>query len=135
MIKQRKQILVLFLLAIVLLSSVACRKSNETQENEKLSNDNSSTSDFGKTVPGIPNVLTPMIVVDNTVYYWTGEVLTETPSEKEYSGYIESIVPENRRPTKNNEANLPCLNAPYVVLNDEVTLLYNQKWFLFRPKV
>lgn len=133
MIKQRKRILVLFLLEIVLLGSVACGKGNKAQETEKPSNDNNSTSDFGKTVPGIPNVLTPMIVVDNIVYYWTGEELTETPSEKEYSGYIESIVPENRRPTKNNEANLPCLNAPYVVLNDEVTLLYNQKWFLFRP--
>ena len=132
MIKRRKQILVLFLLAIVLLGSVACEKGNEAQETEKPSNDNSSISDFGKTVPGIPNVLTPMIVVDNTVYYWTGEELTETLSEKEYSGYIESIVPENRRPTKNNEANLPCLNAPYVILNDGVALLYNQKWFLFQ---
>ena len=132
MIKQRKRILVLFLLVVLLLSSVACEKGNEAQETEKSSNDNSSISDFGKTVPGIPNVLTPMIVVGNTVYYWTGEELTETPSEKEYSGYIKSIVPENRRPTKNNEANLPCLNAPYVVLNDEVALLYNQQWFLFR---
>lgn len=132
MIKQRKRILVLFLLVVLLLSSVACEKGNEAQETEKPSNDISSISDFGKTVPGIPNVLTPMIVVDNTVYYWTGEELTETLSEKEYSGYIESIVPENRRPTKNNEANLPCLNAPYVVLNDGVALLYNQKWFLFQ---
>lgn len=133
MIKQRKQILVLFLLVVLLLSSVACEKGNEAQETEKSSNDNSSISDFGKTVPGIPNVLTPMIVVGNTVYYWTGEELAASPSEKEYSGYIESIVPENRRPTKNNEANLTCLNAPYVVLNDEVALFYNQKWFLFRP--
>lgn len=131
MIKQRKQILVLFLLVVLLLSSVACRKSNKAQETEKPSNDNSSISDFGKTVPGIPNYLTPMIVVDNIVYYWTGEELTETPSEKEYSGYIESIVPENRRPTKNNEANLPCLNAPYVILDDEIALLYGQRWYLF----
>lgn len=132
MIKQRKQILVLFLLVALLLSFFACGKSNKTQETEKPLNDNSSTSDFGKTIPGIPNVLTPMIVVDNTVYYWTGEELTETPSEKEYSGHIESIVPENRRPTKNNEANLPCLNAPYVVIDDEVALFYNQKWYLFQ---
>ena len=131
MIKQRKRILVLVLLVVLLLSSVACEKVNEAQETEKSSNDNSSISDFGKTVPGIPNVLTPMIVVDNTVYYWTGEELTETPSEKEYSGYIESIVPENRRPTKNNEANLLCLNAPYVVLDDKIALLYSKRWFLF----
>ncbi len=134
MIKRRKQMLVLFLLAIVLLGSVACGKGNKAQETEKPSNDNNSTSDFGKTVPGIPNVLTPMIVVDNIVYYWTGEELTETPSEKEYSGYIESIVPENRRPTKNNEANLPCLNAPYVDLDDGVALLYNHKWYIFQSK-
>jgi hypothetical protein len=132
MIKRRKQILVLFLLAVLLLSSVACRKSSKAQEIEKPSNDNSSTSDFGKTVPGIPNVLTPMIVVDNTVYYWTGEELTETPSEKEYSGYIESIVPENRRPTKSSESNLPCLNAPYIIVEDGVVLFYKQKWLLFR---
>lgn len=134
MIKQRNQILVLFLLVVLLLSSIACEKSNKTQETEKPSNDNNSTSDFGKTVPGIPNVLTPMIIVDNIIYYWTGEELTETPSEKEYSGYIESIVPENRRPTKNNEANLPCLNAPYVVLDDGVVLLYNNKWMLFHKR-
>lgn len=134
MIKQRKRILVLFLLVVLLLSSVACEKGNEAQETEKPSNDNSSISDFGKTVPGIPNVLTPMIVVGNTVYYWTGEELTETPSEKEYSGYIKSIVPENRRPTKNNETNLPCLNAPYVVLDDGVALLYNNKWMLFHKR-
>lgn len=131
MIKQRKQILVLFLLVVLLLSSVACGKNNKTQETENPSDGNSSTSDFGKTVPGIPNVLTPMIVVDNTIYYWTGEELTEPPSEKEYSGCIESIVPENRKPIKNNEANLPCLNAPYVVLDDEVALLYGQRWYLF----
>lgn len=134
MIKQRNQILVLFLLVVLLLSSIACGKSNKTQETEKPSNNNNSTSDFGKTVPGIPNVLTPMIIVDNIIYYWTGEELTETPSEKEYSGYIESIVPENRRPTKNNEANLPCLNAPYVVLDDGVVLLYNNKWMLFHKR-
>lgn len=134
MIKQRKQILVLFLLVVLLLSSVACEKGNEAQETEKSSNDNGSISDFGKTVPGIPNVLTPMIVVDNTIYYWTGEELTEPPSEKEYSGYIESIVPENRRPAKNNEANIPCMDAPYFILDDGVALLYAQKWFVFRPK-
>lgn len=132
MIKRRKQILVLFLFAVLLLSSIACGKSNETQVTERPSGDNSSSTVSSKTVPGISNLLTPMIVVDNTVYYWTGEELTETPSEKEYSGYIESIVPENRRPTKNNEANLPCLNAPYVVLDDGVALFYNQKWFIFQ---
>ena len=131
MIKQRNQILVLFLLVVLLLSSITCGKSNKTQETEKPSNDNNSTSDFGKTVPGIPNVLTPMIIVDNIIYYWTGEELTEKPSEKEYSGYIESIVPENRRPTKNNEANLPCLNAPYVVFDDEIALFYNHQWMRF----
>lgn len=134
MIKRRKQILVLFLLVVLLLSSVACGKGNKGQENEKPSSGKSSASDFGKTVPGIPNVLTPMIVVDNTVYYWTGEELTVSPSEEEYSGYIESIVPENRRPTKNNEANLPCLNAPYIDLDNGVALLYNQKWYIFQSK-
>ena len=49
MIKQRKRILVLFLLAIVLLGSVACGKGNKAQETEKPSNDNNSTSAFGKT--------------------------------------------------------------------------------------
>ena len=75
----------------------------------------------------------PAVKAYDTVYCWSGHAFYRTPDESEYAGRIESVVPETEKPAENNEANVPCKDAPFVLLDDGVALLLNGEWQFFRP--
>lgn len=79
------------------------------------------------------NVAQPAVKAYDTVYCWSGHAFYRTPDESEYAGRIESVVPETDKPVENNEANVPCQDAPFVLLDDGIALLLNGEWQFFRP--
>ena len=82
-------------------------------------------------VPDTPNVLSPAVMVDDVMYVLLGEELDTAPLEKSYSGHVTSVVSEKDLPTQNGEANVQCLDAPYVIVGEGVAVLFNEKWILF----
>ena len=76
-------------------------------------------------------VLSPAIMIDGVVYYSLGKELDTVPLEKSYSGHVTSVVSEKDLPTQNGEANVQCLDAPYVIVGEGVAVLFNGKWILF----
>lgn len=78
-----------------------------------------------------PDVLSPAIMIDGVVYYSLGKELDAAPLEKSYSGHVTSVVSVKDLPTQNGEANVPCLDAPYVIVGEGVAVLFNEKWILF----
>ncbi|MBR4905290.1 MAG: hypothetical protein IKZ44_00365 [Clostridia bacterium] len=83
--------------------------------------------------PAESNAPQPAVKAFDTVYCWSGHAFYRTPDESEYAGRIESVVPESEKPAENNEANVPCKDAPFVLLDDGVALLLNGEWQFFRP--
>lgn len=79
------------------------------------------------------NAAQPAVKAYDTVYCWSGHAFYRTPDESEYAGRIESVVPETDKPVENNEANVPCQDAPFVLLDDGIALLLNGEWQFFRP--
>lgn len=79
------------------------------------------------------NAAQPAVKAYDTVYCWSGHAFYRTPDESEYAGRIESVVPETEKPVENNEANVPCQDAPFVLLDDGIALLLNGEWQFFRP--
>ena len=79
------------------------------------------------------NAEQPAVMAFDTLYYRSGHAFYRTPDESEYAGRIESVVPSTALPAENNEANIPCKNAPFVLLDDGIALLLNGEWQFFRP--
>lgn len=78
-----------------------------------------------------PDVLSPAVMINGVIYYSQGKVLETAPPEESYSGHITSVVSEKILPSQNGEANIQCLDAPYVVVDEGVAVCFNQKWMLF----
>ena len=80
-----------------------------------------------------PIAVQPAVKAYDTVYYRSGHAFYRTPDESEYAGRIKSVVPSTALPAENNEANIPCKDAPFVLLDDGIALLLNGEWQFFRP--
>jgi hypothetical protein len=80
------------------------------------------------------NAAEPAVRAFDTVYCWSGHAFYRTPDESEYSGRIQSVVPETEKPAENNEANVPCKDAPFVLLDDGIALLLDGQWIFFKPE-
>jgi len=78
-----------------------------------------------------PDVLSPAIMIDGVIYYSLGMELDITPLETSFSGRVTSVVSEKDLPSQNGEANVQCLDAPYVIIDEGVAVLFNEKWMLF----
>ncbi|MBQ1632376.1 MAG: hypothetical protein II049_06095 [Clostridia bacterium] len=75
----------------------------------------------------------PAVLIGKYTYYWTGIEVKELP-EGAVSGRIGSVVPETVVPTHSDEANIDCLDAPYIYLDDGIALYLNGQWIFFRPE-
>ena len=74
-----------------------------------------------------PDALSPAIMIDGIIYYSLGKEWETDPAESSYSGRVTSVVNVHELPTKNEEANILCLDTPYVILDDGVAVLFNEK--------
>ncbi len=75
----------------------------------------------------------PAVLIGAYLYCWTGIEVKEIPEEAA-SGRIRSVVPSSVVPACRDEANIDCLNAPYVYLDDGIALLLDGKWIFFKPE-
>lgn len=78
-----------------------------------------------------PDVLSPAIMIDGVIYYSQGNILEIAPTEESYSGHITSVVSEKSLPSQDGEANIQCLDAPYIFLEEGIAVYFNEKWLLF----
>ena len=70
-----------------------------------------------------PDGIWPMaIMVDGQIYICYDEIVEV--DDVEILGYITSTVEINQGPEKDNQANFPCLNQPYGMLDGRMLIYY-----------
>ncbi|MEG1811433.1 MAG: hypothetical protein RRZ71_08265 [Clostridia bacterium] len=83
----------------------------------------------GVNAPDTPDVLSPVVMVNDVLYYSTGRSI-QIDGEVA-TGYIASTVRETELPAQNDEANIQCLNAQYCIIEEGVAVFINDNWILF----
>jgi hypothetical protein len=83
------------------------------------------------TPPEEPNTPLPAIMVDDILYYLTGELISVEISKSDYYGQIVYVESHKGLPTKNGQANFPLEGAPYAKYQDGIVVLMNDGWELF----
>lgn len=81
----------------------------------------------------IDNTCPYSVMIDDSIYYSTG---TQPDNIKDVKiiGKIISVIPENQMPSKNEEANIGTVDAPYGKYDDGIVVLINDEWILFEPR-
>lgn len=75
----------------------------------------------------------PAIMVNDEIYYcWS--VLSSHQDEIEILGYIESDIPRNAMPKKNNESNFLPVGQPYGVYEGEMCICFDGNWYTCEKK-
>lgn len=75
-----------------------------------------------------------VIMIDNKLYYDTGEESNIIHTCGTMDGYIESNVDFNILPAKNNESNFEGKYGYQYGNKDEIELKINEKWYVFKLK-
>ena len=78
-----------------------------------------------------PNAQPPSIMMDNILYYSTGNEISIDIDEADYLGRITSVVKITQLPTENGQANIPFEDAPYAKYEEGLVVLMDEKWILF----
>ena len=82
--------------------------------------------------PNAPNVQTPQIMVNGTVYYlYGGKGPDIEVAENDYLGKVLSTVRLSQKAAKDGQANFGKKGAPYAKYGDGIVVLWNEKWTLF----
>lgn len=77
----------------------------------------------------------PAIMVNDEIYYCRGGTVDPGPNEIEILGYIDSDVPINEMPKKNNVSNFPiCVGQPYGVYEGEMCIYFDDQWHACEKK-
>ena len=77
-----------------------------------------------------PNTQIPALMVNDTIYYFSGKAITSPPEDSVFDE-ITSIVSLTELPVCNNQANFGELNSPYYVIDSGVVIWFGGKWILF----
>lgn len=83
-------------------------------------------------VSDTPDVLAPSIMVGDVIYVSTGEEVEITEDLDDITTRITSVVNVNKLPTQNNEANIGCLDTPYIIMEEGIAVLFDGTWILFK---
>lgn len=81
--------------------------------------------------PTAPNTLPPTIMVDDVLYYYTGNEISAEIDESAIIGKVESSVSLTKLPEKNGESNIAAEGSPYARYEDDIVVLMNEEWVLF----
>lgn len=76
----------------------------------------------------------PMIMVNDTIYTDTGQVIEEEIDESSIVGKITSAVDGTKKPTKNGESNFGCEGAPYTFYKDGIVVKLDNNWIYFEKE-
>lgn len=81
----------------------------------------------------VENTCPYSIMVDDVIYYYTDESPSDIKDVK-ITGKITSVIPESKMPSKNSQANIGTVGAPYGKYKDCIIVLINDKWVLFESR-
>ncbi|MBE6689518.1 MAG: hypothetical protein E7588_09665 [Ruminococcaceae bacterium] len=81
------------------------------------------------------NVCPYALMVIDEFYYYTGQVYTMDSNEQpEMLGNVTSVVPENRMPSRDGEANIDILGAPYTMYDQKLIVKIDNEWIYFEKR-
>ena len=85
--------------------------------------------------PSTPNTLPPCLMIDDILYYYTGEAVPTQIEEASILGSVTSTVPLTELPTKHEQSNMaPILNCPYAKYEESIVVLMEENWILFETR-
>jgi len=84
--------------------------------------------------PDTPNAKPPSIMVNDVLYYSTGEKISIEIDESEFLGRISSVVDISKQPSSNDQANIPYEDAPYAEYQEGIVVLMDDVWILFEAR-
>jgi hypothetical protein len=85
--------------------------------------------------PAVPNALPPSLMLDEVLYYYTGNAVSEEMDEDASMGTIASTVPLSEMPTENGQTNMThLLGCPYAQYGENVVVLMEEQWMLFETR-
>ena len=79
------------------------------------------------------DMVKPSIMVDNELFYYTGEPLPVEPAEEAIKK-IASVVLTTDTPSRNGEINMPYPDTEYAKIEDYVVVLIDHEWVKFERK-
>ena len=82
-------------------------------------------------VPDTPNAMVPSIIYQGSLYRTTGKQIPAEVDESAILGEISSVVPLNKLPTKEGEANFGEIGDQYAITSDGLLVKMNNEWTLF----
>ncbi len=82
-----------------------------------------------------PNTLPPALMIDDVLYYYTGEEAPVEIAEDSIMGTVTSAVSLSEMPTKNGQSNMtPLLGCSYALYEERIVVLMEEKWMLFETR-
>ena len=85
-----------------------------------------------QTSPDTPDAMAPCLIYEGKQYFTTGLEMPVEVDESAIVGHITAIVPYNRLPEKEGEANFGSVGDPYAMTADGLLVLWNHEWTLFQ---
>lgn len=79
-----------------------------------------------------PDVYPASLMVDEQLYYYTGEAVETAIEEGDAIGKIAATVPQTEVPKENGQANIPFEDAPYARYGGDMIVFIDDKWILFK---
>ncbi len=81
--------------------------------------------------PDAPNTLPPSLMLDDILYYYTGEEVSVEIDEASIIGTVSSTVPLSELPNKNGQSNMNILGCSYAQHEENFVVFMEEKWMLF----
>ena len=86
-------------------------------------------------IPNTPNALPPSLLIDNVLYYYTGEEVPVEIDEASIMGIVTSTVPLSEMPIENGQSNMtPILGCSYAPYEGNFVVLIEEEWMLFEAR-
>ncbi|NMR95739.1 hypothetical protein HKB01_00360, partial [Vibrio parahaemolyticus] len=76
-----------------------------------------------------------LIMVNDNIYVYMGYEVPIEIDKSDILGKVESTVEGDRIPTENGQANFEIKGAKYAQYEDDIVVLLDNKWMLFKKQV
>ena len=85
-----------------------------------------------KPLSSTPNTLPPALMIDDVLYYYTGDEAPVEIDEDLIMGTITSTVSLTEMPTENGQSNMtPLLGCSYAPYEENFVVLMEENWLIF----
>ncbi len=84
----------------------------------------------------VENTCPYALMVQDTMYYYTGEEIDEKIKirEEDILGHVTSVIPESSMPSVDGQANIDILGAPYLMYDGNLIVRIDGEWIIFETR-